>query len=202
NASAAVGLSRARLDDILLDRARRNGCEIREGTSAGKLMFEGKKAVGLILKNEQIRARIVIDATGRTRALARQLDNGSEKRSAARHVAFKAHLTGADITPNACEIYSYKGGYGGCTQIEGGVFNLCFIAAASDAKRLGGDAERVMREVVFKNKRAAAALNDVSVAGSWLAVPIAGFGRAELVPAEGLFATGDAAAFIDPFTGS
>lgn len=202
NRAQAVGLSRARLDEILLDRARTSGCEIREGTSAGKLMLDGEKIVGLILKNDRIRARIVIDATGRTRALARQLDNGFEKRSAARQVAFKAHLTRADITPNACEIYSYKGGYGGCTYIEDGIFNLCFIAAASDTKRLGGDAERVMREVVFKNKRAAAVLDDVSIVGSWLAVPVAGFGRVELVPAEGLFTTGDAAAFIDPFTGS
>ncbi|HZB44187.1 MAG TPA: hypothetical protein VE360_03030, partial [Pyrinomonadaceae bacterium] len=36
----------------------------------------------------------------------------------------------------------------------------------------------------------------------WLGVSLEGFGRHEPAPFEGLLAVGDAAAFIDPFTGS
>ena len=59
-----------------------------------------------------------------------------------------------------------------------------------------------MREVVFTNKRAAETLHAARLASEWLAVPIERFGRGELVPASGLLTVGDAAAFVDPFTGS
>ncbi|HTH50584.1 MAG TPA: hypothetical protein VL501_01540, partial [Pyrinomonadaceae bacterium] len=80
--------------------------------------------------------------------------------------------------------------------------NVCFIASASDVKRLGSEAERVFREVVCSNKRAEYVFRNVEFAGDWLAVPIERFGRGTLSPIHGLLAIGDAAAFIDPFTGS
>ena len=45
-------------------------------------------------------------------------------------------------------------------------------------------------------------MSDAAAVKPWLAVPIERFGRGELVPANGLLKVGDAAAFIDPFTGS
>jgi flavin-dependent dehydrogenase len=59
-----------------------------------------------------------------------------------------------------------------------------------------------MREVVMSNARAAATLRGARVASEWLAVALESFGRRELVPCEGLLTVGDAASFIDPFTGS
>jgi len=59
-----------------------------------------------------------------------------------------------------------------------------------------------MREVVMKNKRAAQTLENARARSSWLAVALEGFGRRRIVPAEGLVCIGDAASFIDPFTGS
>ncbi|HVF47255.1 MAG TPA: hypothetical protein VNA17_06800, partial [Pyrinomonadaceae bacterium] len=50
--------------------------------------------------------------------------------------------------------------------------------------------------------RAATSLAGVQFVDDWLAVPIDRYGRADLVPAPGLLSIGDAAAFIDPFTGS
>jgi flavin-dependent dehydrogenase len=52
------------------------------------------------------------------------------------------------------------------------------------------------------NRRAALTLRDARLRSGWLAVALESFGRAELVPAAGLLTVGDAAAFIDPFTGS
>jgi flavin-dependent dehydrogenase len=45
-------------------------------------------------------------------------------------------------------------------------------------------------------------LANARVASPWLAVALEGFGRHEVAPARGLLAIGDAASFIDPFTGS
>ena len=56
--------------------------------------------------------------------------------------------------------------------------------------------------VVKQNKRAAATLLNAEPVFDWLAVAVDGFGRKETAPALNLLAIGDAAAFIDPFTGS
>ena len=60
----------------------------------------------------------------------------------------------------------------------------------------------MLREVVMKNSRAAYTLAEARALTPWLSVSLESFGRRTLVPAAGLLAVGDAAAFIDPFTGS
>ena len=205
--SRALGLSRAEMDSRLLERARQIGVDIREETNAAGLIFEGGTVVGIKLKDKtgtevEVSARLTIDATGRTRSLARRTEKRLAEKTPAKFVAFKTHLRGAMLTPGACEIYAYDRGYGGCNRVENDLYNLCFIASAKEIKRFRSDAERVMREVVFTNKRAAAAMRAAEIVKPWHAVPIERFGRGELAPAEGLIAIGDAAAFIDPFTGS
>ncbi|MET0626381.1 MAG: hypothetical protein ABW250_25835, partial [Pyrinomonadaceae bacterium] len=64
------------------------------------------------------------------------------------------------------------------------------------------DAERVVREVVRRNRRAAHTLELARSNSRWLGVSVESFGRHEPAPFDGLLAVGDAAAFIDPFTGS
>lgn len=135
-------------------------------------------------------------------------------RSRANLVAFKTHLVIPDDTlerrreqhhehhHEQCEIYFYKGGYGGLNGVEGGVRNLCFIARAEDVKVCDGNAARVMREVVCGNRRARQVLERAEVVAPWLCVALENFGRSKIAPARGLLAVGDAAAFIDPFTGS
>jgi flavin-dependent dehydrogenase len=204
--SAALSLSRGEMDLRLLNRARAVGVDVREETSVSGVLTENTKTIGLKIKGKlgndtELFADITIDATGRNRVLARRFDR-DEPRQAAKYVAFKTHLRSARVANGACEIYAYPGGYGGCNRVEDELHNLCFIASSTLTKRLGSDPERVMREMVFANVRAAETMRDAVIAKPWIAVPIQGFGRSTLVPADGLITVGDAAAFIDPFTGS
>ena len=209
--AAALGLSRAEMDSRLLERAREAGVEVFEETSFGGLLVEGSRVRGVRLKmsdgtEREFSSRVTIDATGRQRILARSFErvagNAKEKRSRPRLVAFKAHLEGARGAARACEIYFYGGGYGGLSPVEGGLSNLCFIARAADVRERGSDAGRVLSEVLMRNARAAETLKDARAVTEWLGVSLESFGRHEPAPAEGLLAVGDAAAFIDPFTGS
>lgn len=202
----ALGLSRAKMDDLLIKRARTAGAEVFEETSAVGPVLENGRVFGVRIRDAarqiyKIRARLTIDATGRARILARQIEN-TDKRKRAAFVAFKTHLTAAAVPDGDCEIYAYRGGYGGCNRVEDGKFNLCFIVAAALAKEHGGDARRIIREVVFANEHARESLENARIDGDWFAVPIETYGRAALAPADGLLTVGDAAAFIDPFTGS
>lgn len=203
--SFAMGLSRAEMDFQLLKRAREAGVRVFEKTHAAGLIFDDQKITGVNLKNENheafdIYAPLTIDGTGRARILARQIETTKRKR--ANFVAFKTHLRGADVPDGDCEIYAYRGGYGGSSRIESGLHNFCFIVAANIAKEHNSDAARIMKKVIFENARAASSLGNAEIVEDWLAVPIENYGRFDLVPAPGLLTVGDAAAFIDPFTGS
>jgi len=199
--SFSLGLSRAEMDVRLLDRARETGVEVLEETQAVGLLIGQEKVFGVNLKNgDSINTNITIDATGRTRALARKVEK--EKRKRADYVAFKTHIENANVPNDVCEIYVYRGGYGGCSRVENDLYNFCFIASSEDAKRFGGNPEKVMREIVFTNKQSLSSLGEARIVKEWHAVTIESFGRGRLVPCEGLLTVGDSAAFIDPFTGS
>lgn len=201
----ALGLSRAKMDEVLLEQARRAGVDVLEETTAAGLLRDGETVRGIRIKEgsgeRELRSGLAVDATGRAASLVRHLGNRGYSKPA-RFVAFKTHLTGPAIADGTCEIYGYRGGYGGCVLIEGGLYNLCFIARSGDVKAKASDPERVFREVVCTNRRAAEVLADARPVEEWLAVAIDRFGPGEPVPADGLLAVGDAAAFNDPFTGS
>src|ERR1043166_2915795 len=208
SSSGALGLSRAEMDERLLRRARAAGVEVLENAHATNLRWKDEIVSGITIKHEgkeeTFQSPIVIDATGRTRALVRRVapkaNSNTDRRPSM--IAFKAHLEDTRVAPGACEIYFYRGGYGGLSSIENGLSNLCFIATARDVHACDADAGRVVREIVRQNARANEALATARIASPWLAVALEGFGRHNVAPAKGLLAIGDAASFIDPFTGS
>ena len=203
--SHAIGLSWAEMDARLMQRARDVGVDVHENAHITSLSFSDGKVHGVRVRSwdSDATSRLVVDATGRARLLAREIEKAQGKSARrADYVAFKAHFKDASVNAADCEIYGYRGGYGGCSHVENGLANLCFIVTADIAKRHRGDAADIMQTILFKNERAASTLRNARLAGEWLAVPIESYGRGELAPAEGLLTVGDAAAFIDPFTGS
>lgn len=207
HATSALGLSRSEMDQQLLERAKSAGVEVLTEAHASPIFVEGEGVRGIRVKRgdvaEDYKSLITLDATGRRRALARHLDPRRANRKGTNSlVAFKAHLKNARLAEGACEIYFYSGGYGGLSSVEGRVSNLCFIVAADDVRRYESDPELVLRKVVLRNPRAAFTLAPAQTVTPWLSVALESFGKRKLVPAPGLLAVGDAASFIDPFTGS
>jgi flavin-dependent dehydrogenase len=202
---AALGLSRAVMDDVLLKRARECGVEVIEGATITEPILDRNIVHGVKFKingdEQQHTAPLTIDATGRARILTRKLHAG-ETRSKAKLIAFKVHLRNTRVAPGACEIYFYRDGYGGLSSVEGDISNLCFITSAEQVKRYHSNPDLVMREAVMKNQRAAHTLAHAQPESEWLSASWERFGRQQPSPAKGLLAIGDSAAFIDPFTGS
>jgi flavin-dependent dehydrogenase len=207
-AGMALGLSRAEMDERLLRRAAEAGACVLEDAQVVNVLSDKDRVRGVSVRHAgavaEYQAPLTLDATGRSRALCRRLDPHriGSKTQRSPLVAFKAHLENTELAESTCEIYFYRGGYGGLSSIENGFSNLCFIASARDVRASGADAERVMREVVCQNRRAAQVLAKARSCTPWLAVSLEGFGRRAVAPFKGLLAIGDAASFIDPFTGS
>lgn len=222
NAGAALGLSRAAMDLQLLERAKEIGVKVLEETNAVGLLWEKGEVCGIRAKNKhesfEIPADLTIDATGRARILGKLAEREKSKISDEnfrksnpkkpqtelknRLVGFKTHLENADIAHGRCEIYFFRGGYGGLNLVENNLANHCFLIDSNIVKDFSGDAEKIVREVIFKNKRAFETMRNASPVFDWLAVSIESFGAKDLNPAQNLLAIGDAGAFIDPFTGS
>src|SRR5260370_3972088 len=106
----ALGLSRAEMDERLLRRANDAGAHVLEGAPVVNLVIEDEQVRGVTIKHaegdETYRAPVIIDATGRARALARRVArqrNGSKPHRASL-VAFKAHLENSRVAKGACEI--------------------------------------------------------------------------------------------------
>ena len=200
----ALGLSRAVMDHHLLQRAKVLGVVVLENSTVSDVVEDSLGVKGVTVKSvggeREYRAALVVDATGRSRVLARK--TGSVQSVKPNLVAFKAHLAGTRATVTACEIYSYPGGYGGLSTVENGRSNLCFIIEASRVRRAHSDPLTVIRENVMLNRRAALTLEHATVETEWLSVALESFGRRQPSPTCGLLAIGDSAAFIDPFTGS
>jgi len=202
---AALGLSRAVMDHVLLLKAQDCGVAVLEGATITEPILDGPDVQGVRLKinghEHDYAAPLTIDATGRARILTRKL-NTAEPESKGKLCAFKVHLRNTRVAPNACEIYFYPDGYGGLSSIEGDISNLCFIVSAEQVKRHSSNPETVMRELVIKNRRAAYTLEQAQPESEWLSASWERFGGRQPSPATGLLAIGDSATFIDPFTGS
>lgn len=200
----ALGLSRAVMDDVLLRRATQAGVDVIEGATVVGPQINADEVRGLKIRRDTdeqvVDAPLTIDATGRARILSRKANHSHTQRP--KLIAFKAHFQNTRVARGACEIYFYPGGYGGLSNIEANTSNLCFIISAEHVKRCHSDPECVMREMVMQNPRARHTLEPAQTTSEWLSASWESFGRQSPAPAKGLLAIGDAAAFIDPFTGS
>jgi flavin-dependent dehydrogenase len=79
NHPMAYQVKRADFDDLLLRHSASCGAEVREETSVDGVLFEGGRAVGVRARRaggapEEIRAQVVVDASGQGALLSRQLD--------------------------------------------------------------------------------------------------------------------------------
>ena len=218
NETGALSLSRAEMDFQLMEKAKAVGVEVLEETSVAGLLYETDKICGVKIRTKsgdvkEVFADLIIDATGRARVLGKMISRkgSAHQRKQAenrkpktenRLIGFKAHLKNFGLEKGVCEIYFFRGGYGGLSRVENNLANFCFLIRADVAREFDSDAGRIVENIRAQNERAAATLKNAQPIHDWLAVSVDGFGRANLNPARNVFAVGDAGAFIDPFTGS
>lgn len=208
--NGAMGISRAEMDFRMLQKARELGVTILEDTKCVGVTFDQEKISSVLIRDKnlvesQIPADLFVDATGRSRILGKLISRSrgiKEEKGKIKHIGFKAHFENVRLEEGVCEIYFFRGGYGGLSYVENGIANHCFLIDSKVAREFKGDANKILREIIFKNKRAAFALKDAERKFDWLGVSVEKFGMQKRVEVENLFPVGDAAAFIDPFTGS
>ncbi len=200
-AGSAMGLDRSALDPLLLDRARAAGAEVRGGTE----VRAWRGGIAELADHTTLAARVVVGADGLRSVVARDAGVVAPPPLGNR-VALTFHVAdpGGD-EPRDARMVTFPGGYVGLAPVPGGRVNVGIVLASatqrSSLRRDGRDAvvDRVLAAIP------PAADDPVPWAAPQRCEPPAGAApvgaRVTRRAGRGWILVGDAAGFLDPFTG-
>src|SRR5690606_31647394 len=155
----ALGLSRSRMDAVLLNAARDRGVQVVEGGKVVGVRVEDRRVKNIELAGNggrfETSGDVFVDASGRAAALrrlaARDRGDSETKRARAAYLGFKVHMTGTELRTGRCEMYIFRGGYAGLSSVENGLSNLCFLIDTKTARKFGADGGRILKDVICDN---------------------------------------------------
>jgi geranylgeranyl reductase family protein len=198
-AQAGWTMRRTLLDATLLEQAKQHGVEVREGGAVRGLIQEGGRAVGVAAGAGECRARLVVGADGTHSLVARSL---GLVRPFARlqRIALVSHWQGIPSS-DAIEMRSNGSVVCGVGAQGNGRANLTLVVPQSAASQVAGRAETYLTETVASHFPALA--ERLTAAECEPRVRTVGcFGHiTRQASGAGCLLVGDAATFIDPFTG-
>lgn len=200
---AALGLSRYRLDHILLERAKAAGVDVRERAQVRHVTREDGHVVGVVATidgaRELIRAPLVVGADGHNSVVSRDLGLDVSYRWPDK-TGFIAHYRGVTGLDRFGEMHVGHDAYAGLAPLEDGVTNVAVVASGRNVKARAGSVEAFFSETLQSLPEVAQKLEHAERVGG-----IRGVGsmarRARRTSGDGYLLVGDAASFLDPFTG-
>jgi flavin-dependent dehydrogenase len=199
----ALGLSRYVLDRLLLERARAAGVEVVERAHVRSVLRDGERVSGvetLVNGSKQtLRGRLVIGADGHHSAVARDLGVDAIPRWP-RKTGLVAHYRGVTGLDHRGEMHVAPGYYAGLAPLEDGLTNVAVVAGADKVASRSGSVEDFFAAALSNLRLVAEKLAGAERVGGIRGVgPLAR--RARRPVGDGYLLIGDAAAFLDPFTG-
>ncbi len=204
-ARPAIGVSRHRLDALLVRQAQRAGATLLEGLRVVEWSRDpdGRHRVSGVHPDGTTRAfvvRLVVEAGGRFGLIGRRL---AWRRDAwwPRRWALWSHMENVAGLAARCEMHVFEGGYVGVAPIDrDGSANVTMVL---DARRWR--AARRDPAAAYRHHLAAHAELSRRLAQARRLTPVRGLGplacRARRLSGDGIALVGDACGFVDPFTG-
>ncbi len=205
----ALAVRRRVLDQALVERARDVGVSVREGVRVIDLLRDGRRVAGVVTAPvgqtargtdaERLPARLVVAADGRASVVGERLGLRRPHRWLHR-LALVADMEGVSSDPERGEIVLAPPAYSILNPVAPGVGNLSLVVPLEEGRRhkadLAGYFDRATRALPgFRDRlRDARRIGPVHALGP-LAYDV-------LPPRDGgVVLVGDAAGFLDPFTG-
>lgn len=195
----AYGISRNILDTFFLSEAKRRGCAVYEDCEVLQIRRQGRfflievnhKAEHAFLR---MQSRIAVNAAGNFNRWSAPVRNGKEKKKA----GFKAHWNIKRKSPSI-DLFFFKRGYLGLSDIENGMTNLCGWVEADAVKDSSGNFDELLDSARGEIPALDSVLKTASRLSPWVTGgPCSrGFRRFS----DSIFAVGDAAFFAEPGLG-
>ncbi|MBZ5553003.1 MAG: NAD(P)/FAD-dependent oxidoreductase [Acidobacteriia bacterium] len=200
------GLSRYVLDQVLFEHAKAQGAECHENSPVhaveGSLERGFDVQVGAQSSTPMIlKARTVIAATGRWSNVPRQPQQAlHERKRLKRFIGIKAHFRGEANLEDAVELYFFQPGYCGLNRIESGEINLCALIEEEFATRYARNWEALIEAAGAQNPHLDHRIRAMRRSSEFLVTsPVILQSRERIL--RDIFMVGDAAGFLDPFSG-
>lgn len=202
----ALGIRRRILDKVLLDHARARGVRVREGVRVSGVFEEQGRVAGVRLRvgsggEELLRSRFVVGADGRNSAVSRSLGLDLPARGP-RRLGLHAHFAGvAPRFGGLGEMHVSEDGasYCGLAPVGGGLV-VAGLVVGLDERPAGEPVGRYFHRRLEEMPGVARLLSGARRVGA-----IRGVGplsrRVRRTDGLGFLLVGDAAGFLDPFTG-
>jgi menaquinone-9 beta-reductase len=194
---------RAALDRALLDGARAEGVEVREGVRATDLVLADGIVTGVVLEDAHgprpLGARLVVGADGRRSVVARRLGLLREH-PRWRRFAVRGYWDGMEGLGDHGEMHVGGPGYCGIAPLSATAANVTFVLDQAALAAAAGDLDGFYRRTLGCWPRIRERLERATLLSPPRAIgPLAL--EARRVSAPGALVVGDAAGFYDPFTG-
>jgi geranylgeranyl reductase family protein len=196
----AWGLERERFDATLASHARVAGAELLEGVRLVELAWRNGRVTGGVLANGddllQVSATWVIGADGARSTVAHRV--GAEREVLApRRLGLVAHYSGSGALQDHGEMHVADGWYVGLAPLAGDRLNVGMaLPLGGDRRPAGARFEAALDGIPAVRERLAGSTRIGRIRGM---APIGH--RVARVAGPGWMLVGDAAGFIDPFTG-
>ncbi len=199
----ALGITRFRLDALLLDRARDAGVIVRTGAHVRNLIQsrDGVAGVEATVGGERTKltANVVVGADGHHSVVSRSLRLDRAVRWP-RRTGLVAHYRGVTGLDRGGEMHVFPGGYIGLAPLEDGLTNVAVVMDSGIVTRRECSVDELFCTTLDRRPLVAARLGL-----AWRDGAIRGVGplarRVRDVAGSGYLLVGDAAGFLDPFTG-
>lgn len=198
----AMSLSRRRLDEELLQRARGAGAVVHRGAAVRALTRDDGRWRAELDDGRTLVARDVVLASGKhdLRGWPRPAGRQNDLIGLKRH--FEPSPSAAERLGRTVELGLFPGGYAGLEPIEGGRANLCLLVREDVFATLGRDWRRLLHAISAAAPHLGALLaGSDELFGRPLAIARVPYGLVRGRSRDGLWRLGDQAAVIPSLTG-
>ncbi|HLV25899.1 MAG TPA: FAD-dependent monooxygenase, partial [Gemmatimonadales bacterium] len=201
----ALSLRRVVLDEILVELAKSAGVDVQEHAHVTDVIRDSSgRVTGVRVRDRQggsrdLNALLVVAADGLNSTVARRLSLTRRSRLL-RRVAFVGHFTGVSGIGSAGEMHVERNGFMGLAHVGGGESTAALVVPQERAREASGNVDAFFHDWINRCEQLAPRYAGARLTGRVRAVgPFASHARRAWVPGAAL--VGDAAEYLDPFTG-
>lgn len=198
----SLSLPRLILDQLMIQKVAQAGVEVKEGNKVTDFILEDGKVAGVRGRDASrtafaFRSRVVIDAGGRNSVSLRRFGLMKKRRGLGK-IALAAHWTVKKPLKKYCYMHISRPGYTGSAPTGERQVNVVLVVDESCLR--GRDMQDFYVQTVLQNPLRRSLLDGGHVEEKVRSVDSLAF-SARPPKVGGLLLVGDAAGFIDPFTG-